>query len=208
MKRLRVILSLLSVTALFGCGAPAPPPGGPLGAAEPFVFAQLSKAGRDFSVRQHVEWKGGGRAGEFDAVLQKQGEALTLVGLGPMGTRAFVLRQTGNEIAFEPRPDAPIPFPPRKMAIDVHRSYFKRLPSPAREGESEGEVDGEHVSEEWKAGELVVRRFSKGRSADVRVHVRYGKGCSLERCAPDHISYSDVAHGYELEISNVDYSFF
>ncbi|MEE9385777.1 MAG: DUF3261 domain-containing protein [Nannocystaceae bacterium] len=54
----------------------------------------------DFMWRQRVtaRWEEGCRG--FDAVLQEQGSVLTLLGLPPMGTAAFVIVLGGEQLSF------------------------------------------------------------------------------------------------------------
>jgi hypothetical protein len=158
----------------------------------------------DVVIEQHVEAKKGDRSGGFDAVLQKRGSELVLVGLGPLGMRAFTIWQEGVEVRYEQRLGPAFPFPPRNVLIDVHRAFFKRLllsaPSP-RDGVFRGPLDGEDVEETWQGGELVARSFVReGRRGAVRVF--YGPGCGVARCEPSSVRLENGWFGYELVIEN------
>jgi len=158
----------------------------------------------DFVIEQHVEAKKGEHPGGLDAVLQRRGGELVLVGLGPLGVRAFTIWQDGTDVRYEQRLGPTFPFPPRYVLVDVHRAFFKRLalsvPAP-REGVFHGRLDGEEVEETWHGGELVERRFVReGRAGAVRV--LYGPGCGVERCEPATVRLENGWFGYELVIEN------
>ena len=159
----------------------------------------------DFMVEQHVEATRGDKKGAFDAVLQKQGDELVVVGLGPMKTRAFVLRQKGLRVTYEQRFGPPLPFPPRNIVVDVHRVFFKRLPHVANaDGTFDGTLDDERVFEVWRDGMLRERRFFR---TDQRgaVKIEFGEGCRVEKCEPDHVRITNEWFGYTLDITNSIY---
>ena len=62
--------------------------------------------------------KGGG---SFEAVLQKQPGTLTLVGLTPYGSRAFLLQQTKGDVQFTKYVPRELPFAPTFLLLDIHR---------------------------------------------------------------------------------------
>lgn len=187
MKRLLVLV-------LAAC-APAKPP--PADTEYPGIIHPASELTPDFMVEQHIEARKNDRTGGFDAVLQKKGGDLTIVGLGPVGIRAFVLRQVGTDATFEQSMGPAFPFPPRNVLVDVHRAFFKRLPPDA----TKGTIDDEEVTETWKDGTLVERDFHRGdRPGAIRVH--YGPGCTRERCEPSTIRLVNEWFGYELTIEN------
>lgn len=153
----------------------------------------------DFMVRQHLRIDARGKHGELDAVLQKQGASLTIVGLGPMDERAFTLTQTGRRIEFTQRLGPELPFSPRVILVDVHRVYFKALPAPPA-----GEMDGEHVEERWEADELRARAFTRpGFRGAVRID--YGPGCRRDRCLPERVTLRNEWFGYTLAITSQGY---
>ena len=89
----------------------------------------------NFMVQQTIdiraEREGHTVEGQLDAVVQKKGDTLVIIGLGPMNARAFTLTQRGRRIEFEQRLGPALPFSPRNILVDVHRVYFKALPRPA-----------------------------------------------------------------------------
>jgi hypothetical protein len=156
----------------------------------------------DFLVDQHVVVTKGDRRAEFDGVLQKRGDELIVVAFGPMKVRAFVLKQDAGGIHFEQAMGPPMPFPPRNILVDVHRAFFKHLPSPPASGEHRGQLDDEDVTEVWKDGTLVERRYARPSFRPGVVRVRYGPGCTAEACEPATVHVVNEWFGYELTITN------
>jgi len=198
--------ALLLVVA--ACG---PRPSGPVGPAAreyPCILHAPSQLGVDFSVNQHVEATKDGRTGSFDGVLQKAGNDLVIVGLGPAGVRAFVLKQSGDRITFEQAFGPELPFPPRNIVVDVHRAYFKALPPPpSGAGKVTGTIDDETVEEDWLDGHLAERRFTRpGTTFQGTVRVTYARGCTPQRCAPASFRLVNEWFSYSLAIANTDYT--
>ena len=128
----------------------------------PCVLHDPSTLHPDFMVRQtvavHAVADGKSIHRQFDAVLQKQGDTLLMIGLGPANVKGFTLQQKDDR-SIDPTPHSllgsavtlgnpwrgthpgragviefkqfmgpALPFSPRNMLVDVHRVYFKRLP--------------------------------------------------------------------------------
>ena len=185
-----------------------PPAAQPAVRAYPCILHSPDQLGPDFSVRQRVEATSGDRTGAFDGVLQKVGSELVIVGLGPAGVRAFVLKQAADRVTFGQTFGPELPFPPRYILIDVHRAFFKRLPPPASgSGTSSGRVDDEEVEEDWLDGHLAERRFSRpGSALEGLVRVTYARGCTVARCAPASFRLVNQWFSYSLTVSNADYT--
>ena len=81
---MKALLALLPLS--LACGHPAPPPATPQ-AEYPAVLHPPAELHPDFSVHQRIEATSRGHSGSFDAVLQKQGNELVVVGLGPASVR-------------------------------------------------------------------------------------------------------------------------
>src|SRR5262249_1744127 len=158
-----------------------------------------------FSTRQHVEVESSSSRAAFDAVLEKHDDDLVLVGLGPAGVRAFVLRQSGDTITHEQSFGPRFPFPPRTVIVAIHRACFKRLPrAPQAQARTlRGTLDGEEVEDDWRDGQLLERRFAR---PDSRFHgvvrITYGDGCRADRCAPVSFTIANEWFGYTLRIAN------
>lgn len=208
MRLAPLLLALCALLAQGGCRAasPAAPSGDP---ADTYRLRPPSELTPDMVVEQHVTATKDGKSGGFDAVVQKRGDELLLIGLGPMGVRAFVLRQEGSAVSYEQRLGPTLPFAPKNALVDVHRAFFKRLAEPqaetAPDGERHGTIDDEEVTETWKAGALVGRSFRTIGQPASTVRVVYGPGCLVGRCEPATVELTSERHGYRLFIENRRY---
>jgi hypothetical protein len=114
-------------------------------------------------VRQRLTAKHGGRTlPTLEAVLQLHDGVLHLVGLTPMGTRAFVIEQRGTDIKAENLMKETVKLEPRDVLNDIHRVFFRGLfigKAPPADGTHTGQDDGESLSERWQGGRLVRRSF-------------------------------------------------
>jgi hypothetical protein len=217
--------SILIVGSLAACGHPsrstvistADP------AEYPCVLHDPKTLAPDFSVHQSLVVKavhdGKPAEGQLDAVLQKQGDTLLIVGFGPMNVKAFTLNQTGSRIEFAQFMGPPLPFSPRNVIVDVHRIYFKRLPAPpvppTPPGSEapppgaavlRGELDGEVVEETWRGGELRQAVFTRPDSAlKGAIRVELGPGCTRARCEPTTATLHNEWFNYTLTITNDAY---
>jgi hypothetical protein len=209
MIAVRLVLVAACLGGLASCG-PAAPPATPASREYPCVLAPPEALAPDFSVRQHVTAEAGGKSGSFDAVLQKRGAELVIVGL-VAGVRAFVLKQTAAGITYDQSFGPKLPFAPRDVVVDVHRAYFKRLPRAPGErptGTLRGRLDGEKVEEDWKDGHLVERRFFRPGEHKGAVRVTYDEGCTVERCAPRRLRIENEWFAYAIKIDSDEYDFF
>jgi hypothetical protein len=195
------------ISLVTACG-PRAEPTHPANTEYPCILHAPDTAGPDFSVNQRVEATKDGHSGAFDGVLQKVGNELVVVGLGPAGVRAFVLKQSGDRISFEKSFGPDLPFPPRNVLVDIHRAFFKRLPPPpSGAGTVKGPIDDEEVEEDWAGGNLVERRFARPGSAFKGVvRITYAPGCTLARCAPASFRLVNEWFGYRLNVTSTDYN--
>lgn len=190
----------LATTLASACGSPPPPRDAKM--SYPCILHAPIELSPDIVVEQHVVARHGEHEGAFDAVVQKRGAELLVVGLGPLNTRAFVLRQEGDGVRFEQRMGPALPFPPRNVLVDVHRAFFKRLPTAGPDGVFGGAIDDEVVTETWRGGELVERRFARADRPGRAVRVIYGPGCRSDACEPATMRVINEWFGYELAIEN------
>lgn len=196
----------LLALALAACAAtpePGPPPADYPGELVP--TAELPGA---FLWRQQVRAEHGARTVSFEAALQKKDDVLTVLGLTPYGTRAFVLEQRGTEVAFTNHlpPDQALPFPPRHMLLDIHRAWFVALPSgPFEDGEHMGQRAGEEVVEVWRGGRVIERRYRRldGHPAGVIV-VRYGEAGMAALDPPPEVTLDNGWFGYRLVVRTLE----
>ena len=200
-----LVLELVLVLVLVGaCGSP---PKTPDASTEyPGVLHPPSELTPNFSVEQQITVTKGDRKAELDGVLQKSGDQLVIVAFGPLKVRAFVLKQDPTGIHYEQTMGPQLPFPPRNIVVDVHRAFFKRLPDPPRNGEHRGHLDDEEVTEIWKDGSLVERRYERPSFRPGAVRVRYGPGCTVEQCQPEHIDIDNPWFDYRLSITSTNYN--
>jgi hypothetical protein len=165
---------------------------------------------RDFLARQQLSGKFQDRDFKFEAVLQLRNGTLTVLGLTPFGTKAFVLEQTGTEVSFKPLIDREIPFPPEYMLQDIHRVWFwhVRLPwgdQPPNEQNPSVEVAGERVTETWTENGLVRRTFERLDGArEGIIRVDYIGGHRTGRPAKQ-VVLDNGWFGYQLEITTTEW---
>lgn len=175
---------------------------------EVLVLRDPARIPLDVAVRQRIAVRAstpeGERAGSFDAVLQKRGAELIVVGLGAAGVRTFVLRQTGSEVTFEQRFGPPLPVSPRRIVQDIHRVFFRTAPVPVGgEGERTASSDGETLTDRWEKGSLVERRIVG--SDGERVVILFGEGCTVKLCQPKSAVLTSETRRYSLTISNDEF---
>lgn len=216
MTRGVVVVALALALALAGCGQPVRRTVISTRAASeyPGVLHDPATLAHEFMVRQSLTINavhdGKPVEQELDAVLQKQGDTLLILGFGPMNVKAFTLTQKRDTIEFVQYMGPQLPFSPRNIVVDVHRVYFKRLPPPAEAGYSgvnRGELDGESVEETWRDGELRAIVFT--RPGDTRlkgaVRVELAAGCAPALCEPESATLHNEWFGYTLAIANDSY---
>jgi uncharacterized protein DUF3261 len=114
----------------------------------------------EFAVRQKIRASSAKGGGSFEAVLQKQPGKLTLVGLTPYGSRAFLLEQTKGDVQFIKYVPRDLPFPPTFVLLDIHRALARWLGPPLAAGERSGQVGDETIRERWRDGRLTERTFA------------------------------------------------
>jgi hypothetical protein len=172
----------------------------------PGYLAPSQSLGRPFMLQQSLEGTYQGHEFAVSVVVQLADGKLTLVGLTPFGSRAFVLVQDGTQTHFQKFIDRELPFDPNYVLNDVHRVFFRGLPGPLADGEHSAEQHGERVSERWQAGVLQERRFERldGEPKGV-ITVRFS-GPPEPVIAP-RITLDNPWFGYRLQIESSDQSF-
>jgi hypothetical protein len=180
----------------------------------PGVLHDPSTLAQNFMVSQsltiHTVRDGKPVDAELDAVLQKQGDTLLIIGFGPMHVKAFTLTQRGDKIEFAQFMGPQLPFSPRNIVVDVHRVYFKRLPAPADPkytGVLRGTLDGEQVVETWQDGQLRASVFTRPTDPKLKgaIRVELGAGCTPSHCEPESAKLANEWFAYTLSITNEDY---
>jgi hypothetical protein len=176
----------------------------------PGTLIASTELGDDFMARQKLAGEFEGQEFRFEAVLQLSKGVLTVIGLTPFGSKAFVLIQSGTEVDFQLLMDRPLPFPPEYMLQDIHRTWFwhTRLPwkdgAPAEDA-PEIEFEGERIREQWTGGALVRRTFERvdGVPAGV-LRIDYIGGHRTGKPAP-HVVIDNGWFGYRLEIETAQW---
>lgn len=185
-------------TLLAACGsrqAVAPiPPGQD---AYPTVLTPVSELGPDFAMQQEVTMVHPEGENTFSAVLQKQGDTLTMIALGPHGGRAFMLVQRGTEVEYESFINIEFPFPPQYILHDIHRTWFPRV--------AQGEAEGERIEEIREGGRVMARSFVRiGKEEQGEILVSYdgglADGAPTSARPPEHATLENGWFGYTARI--------
>jgi len=196
-----VVVLAACVALVTACGgAPSRP------RSYPGVLHAPSTLGADFLTRQRIVATYQDQRVSFDAVVQKRADTLTLLGLTPFGSRAFLLEQRGGAVRFVSYVPRDLPFPPRNILIDVHRVFFFGIAPRGRalsDGAHVATREGEIVRERWSAGRLVERRFTRA-SGDPRgeIAIRY-QGGAPPNGAARRIDLANGWFGYRLVIDTL-----
>jgi hypothetical protein len=175
-----------------GANGPAPSPG---------VLPPPDAIAGTFTVRQKIVARSTHGTGGFEAVLQKQPGRLTLLGLTPYGSRAFLLDQSvADGVKFTSYVPRELPFSPDFILMDIHRVLADWLgPRPAPDGERVGTVHDEHVTERWTAGHLTARTFAPVRDpAHPTTTISYGGPGPAG--LPARVTLANARFGYSLVI--------
>lgn len=173
MKRLQALLWILVLTACSGQPVPRPKLTAEM---YPWRLREPAALGRDFLWQQRLTAKTGQREDTLSVAVQKKGNTLTLIGLTPFNTKAFVLRQQGDDVQFQSFVNREMPFPPRFVLVDVQRAYLALAgdATPAQFGYKSWPLDGEQVEETCANHQLTERKFRRldGQPPGV-VRIRY-----------------------------------
>lgn len=195
-------LALLALAA--GCGPSAATAAVPV---YPGTLRAPSAYAGDFVVDHTITAEHAQGSESFRAVVEKRGDAIVMVGLGPHGGRAFTLRQEGEQIEFDNQLDRELPFPARYMLLDFHRVWFAALPdAPLSDGEHSARVDDEHVRETWAQGRLLSRSFERADAEPVgAIVITYEGGLSpdLDAPAPARVVLDNAWFGYRLVLESI-----
>ncbi|MEM9194748.1 MAG: DUF3261 domain-containing protein [Myxococcota bacterium] len=209
---MRLLALALSSALVLGCGGSPPvavdttqTPGYPTVLRAPSEFAG------DFALEQEVTIRHPEDENSFRAAVQKIGDEIIVLALGPHGGRGFALRQVGRDVTFENFLPVELPFPPEYILFDVHRSWFQPTAAPdGGEGTASFERDGERIRERWEDGRLLERTFERADGApDGTIAVRFPEG--LEPTAPhrsrppDLIELDNGWFGYQASVRTLSW---
>lgn len=172
----------------------------------PGTLVHPSTIAGDFLARQEVRGHYGEKRIRFRSILQKRGDTLTLLGMTPFGTRAFLLQQEGTEVTFTRYVDQKFPFPPKYILFDIHRALFIGIaPDRLADGEHAAHRDGEEIRERWRDGRLLERTFRRdsGQPPGL-IRITY-EDWTLFGVPPRKIMFRNDWFGYELAITTHSY---
>jgi len=198
----------LLLWAVMGCTPRPTQPPDPSQLRYPGVLAppQALAARADFLARQSLRGRQGEREIHGEVVVQKQGAALTLLGMTPFGSKAFVIQQGAEGVKSQEFLPGALPFPAEFMLLDVHRALFMGLSEgPGKDGERRGKREGEWVTEVWQDGKLMRRSFRRlDRRPRGTIEIEYVGGMTGER-PPARIVLKNGWFGYTVEIATVSW---
>jgi len=200
---LSLLLGLVTTAACGGAPKGPPPASARVDGA---VLVPTDELSPPFVVQQRLKGQYGTRDMSLDCVLQLKDGKLTVLGLTPFGTRAFVIEQRGREVKLEKFIDREVPIDPTDVLADIHRVFFRGLPateSPRADGSYEQVDGGELVRETYKGGNLVERRFQSLEGPAPNLVVITYDGAKAPVIAP-HVRLTNVAYGYTLDIDNTE----
>lgn len=157
---------------------------------------------------QFVDRKGNAHRARFEAIVQKTGDRLSVLGMTPFGSRAFLIEQMGNDVRFQRFIRRNVPFPPRFILVDVHRAYAREPEAEKPEGGGLRNgwhsvvENGEERRDRFERGVLVERRYRRldGRPAG-EITIRYGGGQGA--MGADRVHLHNGWLGYVLEIETL-----
>jgi hypothetical protein len=149
-----------------------------------------------------ANWGEDGQRG-FDAAVQKQGDALTVLGLSPVGAVGFAMILRGTTIELQNESGQELPFPPRFILLDVQRTFYPWLePAIGGDGARYGTVGDERVQELWRDGRLLERRFTRldGEPAGAITITYDWRGVEAQRVAPMRAVLDNGWFDYRLAV--------
>ena len=130
---------------------------------EAIELLPVSALRNDLVLRQRVtiRWRGGEES--FEAVLQKRGSELLLLGLGPMSVIGFSLRVDEDGVHFENKSGRDLPFAPKRIIADIQRVFYPWIEPGAecRDCERRGVWGQVQVIERIGSEALEERRFER-----------------------------------------------
>jgi hypothetical protein len=156
----------------------------------------------DVLMQQRVTVHFGDRNEGFDAVFQKRGPTLLLLGLGPMNTVGFRLTYDDHEVLFENRTGREMPFRPERILSDVQRVFYPWI----RQSPLCFECKRSEILGELEVRERIGTRFLEERSFRLvdepergRVVIRYGDWTG-DPAFPRQVTLDNGWFGYALTI--------
>lgn len=155
----------------------------------------------DFMWQQRVSATHGAKKGAFDAVVQKTGEELLVLGLTPMKTRGFSLTQRGTRIEYKQFVPFELPFTPSSVLYDIHRAFFYNLLGDfPTSGRRHSAFDGERLTDEFSEGRLMTRLFENVSGSTKDLTITYTPSGYVQGVPPAITTIDNRAYGYQLRV--------
>lgn len=192
----------------------APPNAAPSAQTYPGTLVDPTELGDDFMWRQLVTATFRRPRGElesvsFEAIVQKRGDTLSVLGMTPFGSRGFLIEQRGQDVSLRRFVDGEMPVPARFILIDIHRTFFHGIAADHagpldEDGFRTAIVDGEEIRELHRDGRLIERRFRRldGEPAGI-IRIDYGPGAPATGPA-ELITLDNGWFGYQLVIKTLE----
>ena len=198
-------LAILSLScAAWACGPKIPPR--PPEHAHYGVLIPTSDLGPPFMVEQHLTGQYGTQDVKLDCVVQLSKGKLTVLGLTPFGTRAFLIEQVGTDVKFEQYVQRDMPFEPVHVLYDLHRVFFRHLrDTPGKNGTYQEQDHGDMLRERWDRGVLVERRYESLEPpvANYLVPILYSAEQLAKEGSPIEADWGIVGCLYTLEPAEI-----
>jgi hypothetical protein len=157
-----------------------------------------------FQMQQRLRFRFREQIRALDAVLQVYCDEVLVVGLTPLGTRLFSIRQRGLEIQVESELENDWPFSPERILLDVHRTFLYPLADPPLpDGVHALRVGSLTIEERWEGGRLVERTIPEVLEERAGVVViRYEEGMTSSEPAR-RAGLENRPGRYELEVETL-----
>ncbi|MGB8331395.1 MAG: DUF3261 domain-containing protein [Polyangiales bacterium] len=165
-----------------------------------------SAIGEQFLWRQHVTATWEDRSESFDAVLQMHDGRLVLLGLGPMGSPAFMVALSESGVTVENRTGRRMPFPAEHIIADIQKVFYPWLPPVADgfTGTRSGAYENLAISETYAGGRRLTRAFRRDDASNRgELTVTY-EGWRSGLLAPERAELINAWFGYQLTIVTVE----
>src|SRR5690606_19478299 len=156
----------------------------------------------DFLWEQRVTAYHGERKGAFDAVVQKRGPELLILGLTPMKPRGFSLTQRRSEFTYKQYVPFELPFSPASVLYDVHRCFFHELlDSFPESGSRKRAFAKERLIDEFEGSRLTRRTYENVSGSGMPLTIQYGPPGYGQGVPPRIVSLNNKAYGYRLTVT-------